>query len=386
MKFEGQSADGRRMRVTVRDGRFDEVLSSDEPDVDDQGLGSIDRPILLPGLIDMQVNGYAGHDINDADPAADTVIAVGSALTAQGVTGWCPTVITGTPEAMLARLRAIAQANRRMPADAARILGIHVEGPFLAADEGPRGAHPAEHLRQPDLAELRRWQQASGGLVRVVTLAPELPGAVEFIEAAVAQEIVVAVGHTAATAEQIHAAAAAGARMSTHLGNGAHAMLPRHPNYLWAQAADDRLTAGFIADGHHLPVDTFKVLLRAKGVDRAVLVSDVAALAGLPPGRYRTPVGGDVEILADGRLAMPGSGLLAGSGAVLADCLRWTVRTAGIPLPDATRMATENPARLLAVPGGRRIEPGHPADLTVLDGESLSVVGTLCAGQWIAKR
>ena len=160
-------------------------------------------------------------------------------------------------------------------------------------------------MREPDLAEVRRWQEASGGLVRLVTLSPHSDGAIALVADLVAMGIHVSIGHTDATPEQIHAAAEAGASLSTHLGNGAPAMLPRHPNFIWAQLADDRLTASFIADGHHLPADTLKAMLRAKGLERSILVSDVAAVGGLEPGLYDQPIGGRVQLWPDGRLGVP---------------------------------------------------------------------------------
>src|SRR5699024_3206830 len=143
--------------------------------------------------------------------------------------------------------------------------GVHIEGPSISPADGPRGAHPVEHVRPPDLAEFERWQAAGDGLVKLVTLAPEHAGAPGYIRTLAARGVIVALGHSAATPDEVHAAVDAGARLSTHLGNGVAAVLPRHPNLIWTQLADDRLYASFIADGHHLSADTFRAMLRAKG-------------------------------------------------------------------------------------------------------------------------
>jgi N-acetylglucosamine-6-phosphate deacetylase len=232
-----------------------------------------------------------------------------------------------------------------------------VEGPFLSAEDGPRGVHDPAHIRPADLAELRRW----GPLVGLVTVSPHNDAAIAFISEATRMQVRCAIGHTHATPGQITCAIDAGAELATHLGNGAHAMLPRHPNYLWTQLADDRLHAGLIADGHHLPADTFRAMLAAKGVSRSHLVSDVTALGGMPPGRYRTPVGRDVELSPDGRLSYPGTPFLAGASRSLADGVATAVTLGGLTLSTALRLATENPGRFT---GGRgRLRPGAPADV-----------------------
>jgi N-acetylglucosamine-6-phosphate deacetylase len=216
-------------------------------------------------------------------------------------------------------------------------------------------------VRAPSLAEFERWQAASSNLVGLVTLAPELPGAITYISALVQRGVHVALGHTAASPEEIHEAAAAGASLSTHLGNGAAATLPRHPNFLWSQLADDRLTATFIADGHHLPADTFKAMVRAKGLEKAILVSDAVALAGMPPGLYEQPVGGTVEVKADGRVGVAGTPYLAGAGLPLCANVAIAAYMAGLALSESLRLATENPGRIIGNRG--RLAVGAPADL-----------------------
>ena len=223
----------------------------------------------------------------------------------------------------------MADACDADPLVAASVVGIHVEGPHIAREDGPRGAHPLEHVRPPDIAEYRRWQEAARGRIRIITVSPEYPESVDYIRAIVADGVVASIGHTAADGDQIRAAVDAGARWSTHLGNGAHALIPRHPNYIWEQLAEDRLSAGLIFDGHHLPPAVIRTMLRAKGIERTILVTDALALAGLPPGVYASAVGGDVELLPSGRVVLSGTPYLAGSAATLGVCLGNAVRHAG---------------------------------------------------------
>jgi N-acetylglucosamine-6-phosphate deacetylase len=236
-----------------------------------------------------------------------------------------------------------------------------VEGPHIAPEDGPRGAHPLAYVRPPNLAEFTRWQSASGNLVGMVTLSPHYSNACEYIHALSQQGIFVSLGHSGATQDQIHAAASAGARLSTHLGNGVASPLPRHPNLIWAQLAEDRMSATMIADGHHLPVDTLQVMLRAKTVQRAILISDLVMLAGMPPGEYETPVGGKVELHADGTLNMAGTRFLAGATATLKDAIAYVAGNTGFSLGDAITMTTENPGRFVGGRGALRV--GAPADL-----------------------
>ncbi len=316
---------------------------------------------ISPGLIDLQVNGFGGIDLNDGRVRPETVSDLCRLLLTRGVTSFLPTIITAAEESMVSALSAIGTAVETDPVAAHMVAGIHVEGPFLSPEDGPRGAHPVRHIRPPDLAEVDRWQAACNGRLKMVTLSPHWPGVEGFIADLCRRGIHVALGHTDASAEQIHGAAHAGARLSTHLGNGAAAQLPRHPNFIWAQLADDRLAASFIADGHHLPADTLKVLLRAKGLDRSILVSDTAALGGMPPGRYDQPIGGQVELSAEGRLSVAGTPYLAGAARSLDEDVALATMMAEIPLADALHMATVNAGRFA---GGRGLmETGAAADI-----------------------
>jgi N-acetylglucosamine-6-phosphate deacetylase len=308
-----------------------------------------DVSYLAPGWIDIQVNGFAGVDYNRPDtPHAEIARSI-RAMFATGVTRFYPTVITGPPGDMAAALANLSHAKDALPEGGA-IDGFHVEGPHISAEDGPRGAHPRQWVRPPDIDEFHRWQHATDGRIRIVTLSPEWPQAPRYIEKITAEGVVAAIGHTSATRAQLNDAVSAGATLSTHLGNGAHGTLRRHPNYIWDQLADDRLMGDFIVDGIHLDASFLKVAIRAKTVDRAVLVTDAATPAGAPPGRYHL---GEQEVdhTPDGRVVLAGSDRLAGS-ALRMDRGVWNLmRLAGLSLADAVRMATVNAAAAGRLPG-----------------------------------
>ncbi len=341
----------RSIRVTAEDG----IVARIEETQDDTDL------YLSAGFVDLQVNGYAGFDLNSEQISMETVTGLVDAMLAQGVTCFAPTLISAPEEQICRALRVVAEARKSDRKVAACVPLVHVEGPNISPLDGYRGAHSAVAIRPPSIAEFERWQEAAGGIVGIVTLSPHFDRSAEYIAALVKRDVHVAIGHTHATPDQISSAVEAGARLSTHLGNGIALEIPRHSNVLWRQLAEPRLTATFIADGHHLPWDVLKVMLRAKGVGRSVLVSDSVALAGMPAGVYDSPVGGRVELRRDGKLCVFGSEMLAGSTASLAQCIDRAMRMTGLPLHDALDMATANPGRFM---GGRgRIAVGSRADL-----------------------
>ncbi len=323
----------RPIRVTCEHG----LITAIEPGGDETDL------YLSPGFIDMQVNGYAGFDLNSELMTVQTVVGLVEALLANGVTCFIPTVITSSEESICHAVSVIADARKVHARVAACVPFVHVEGPHISPIEGYRGAHPGDFVRPPSIAEFDRWQSASGGCVGMVTLSPHFEESVDYIRALIKRGVHVAIGHTHASPEQIKGAVDAGARLSTHLGNGITEVIARHRNPIWAQLADDRLSATFIADGHHLPTDVLKSMLAAKGIERSILVSDSVALAGMPAGHYSTAIGGKVELRTDGRLCVAGSDYLAGSTACLPQCIENVVLRARIPLDHALRMATLNP-------------------------------------------
>ncbi|WP_255546206.1 N-acetylglucosamine-6-phosphate deacetylase [Glaciihabitans sp. dw_435] len=375
--LEGMDASGESLlAVTYRDGAILSVTSRERPP------GSAAFPVISAGFIDAQVNGFDGLDVNASEPTADTIIRLTHRLAGIGVTTWTPTIVTADEGAIIARLVAIAEARRQDPATARAIPDVHLEGPFLSDQEGARGVHDATVMRPIDAAEVDRWL-ATGAPVGIITVSPHTDDAPGQIAGIVALGVRVAIGHTHATPDQITAAVDAGATLSTHLGNGIAGVLPRHPNALWTQLADDRLTAGFIGDGHHLPLDTIEVFLRAKTTARAYLVSDSTDIAGRAAGRYASSVGGHVELSADGRLAYPGTGYLAGSGVDLPRALRTVLGGTSLSLADALTLVTTTPAGVLphARTGLGSLDVGAPADLVLLDPESAAVIRVIQGGQ-----
>jgi N-acetylglucosamine-6-phosphate deacetylase len=289
---------------------------------------------------------------------------------------------------MAAALRHLANAKESIAEGAARLgeamEAFHLEGPYISPDDGPRGAHPARWVRPPDLEEFRRLQDAARGNIRLVTLSPEWPQAPRFIEAIVQQGVVASIGHTRASSEQISDAVSAGATLSTHLGNGADAMLPRHPNYLWEQLAEDRLAASFIVDGFHLPSSFLNVALRAKGLERSLLVTDAVMPAGCSPGAYRLGEV-DVELRPDGSVRLADGTRLAGSALKMHHAITNVMQTAGLSLRDAISLATRNPARVGRIAYRQRgMNPGDRADLVRFrldDGGQLTILETYLSGQ-----
>jgi N-acetylglucosamine-6-phosphate deacetylase len=298
--------------------------------------------VELPGFVDIQVNGFAGVDFNDPDVPPDRIHAALVAMRATGVTRCLPTLITGSLDQVSRCARTLAGV------DDPAIAGIHLEGPYISPDDGARGAHPREHTAPASIDDFERRQEAAGGRIVLVTLAPEVPGGLRLIEYLVERGIRVAIGHTAAGSDHIRDAVRAGATLSTHLGNGCAALLPRHPNVIWDQLAADELLASLIVDGHHLPPSTVKVFVRVKSATRTILVTDAIAAAGCPPGRHRL---GHVEVDldADGRASLPGTSLLAGSVVTMPEAIGHVVRFTGLALPDAAAMASSVPAAYLGI-------------------------------------
>ncbi len=344
-------------------------------------------PFLAPGFVDLQVNGYAGVDYCSPGASLEDIARSLRAQFATGVTRLFPTVITGSRETMCAALAMLAHARRELPEGEA-LEGFHAEGPFISAEDGPRGAHPVQHARPYSLAEWREMQHAAEGHIRLLTLSPEYPGAAAFIREVVGEGVVVSLGHTKATREQIAEAVEAGATMSTHIGNGAHAILPRHPNYIWEQLAEDRLTASLIVDGIHLPPSFLKVALRAKGIERSVLVTDAVMPTGCEPGPYRL---GEVEVtLHPGdKVTLRDGTRLAGSALKMHIGVGNLMSLGGLSLRDAITLATTNPARAGRIGGRiRGLNPGDRSDLVefTLDEKRLTILRTWLSGRLVYER
>lgn len=319
-------------------------------------------PIQSAGLFDIQVNGFAGIDFNDPDLTAAALDHALNAMLVTGVTQCLPTLITATETALHERFAALDAAVTGSRLGPAMVPGYHLEGPFLNPAPGFRGCHPAEAMVQPDLPMLRRLMAPLRRPIRLLTLAAEQPGADALIAWATAHGIVVSIGHSDAGAAVVARAVAAGARMSTHLGNGLPPVLPKLDNPIMAQLGEDRLAAGFIADGIHVPVPALRAMIRAKGPARAILVTDAVAAAAAQPGPYAF-AGMAVIGHADGSARTP-EGALAGSALMLDQAVRNVVAWSIADAPTAIAMASAVPRQVLGLPAHGHVTWND--DLTVL--------------------
>ena len=337
---------------------------------------------LCPGFIDPQVNGFAGVDFNHPLLTPEKLHQAARSLASTGVTSFLPTLITSSQERMVHQLKIIAEALRNDSLLRKMCVGIHLEGPYISAEDGPRGIHLREFIRLPQWDELEKFQEACEGRIKCVTLAPELEGAIPFIEKAVAHGIVIGIGHTHATEEDLGQAIQAGARLSGHLGNAPSALLPCHRDLIEKQLAMDQLMASIIVDGIHLSPDVVKNYVCAKGVNRIVLTTDSMAGAGVPSGKYTL---GDleVEVTPDRAARAVTTSRLAGSTLTMDRAITNVIQFAKIDLASAIRMATKNGQKLFSEVRGEMI-PGAPADLVLFEYQrSLAIRSTWIEGQKI---
>jgi N-acetylglucosamine-6-phosphate deacetylase len=344
---------------------------------------------LTPGFIDLQVNGFAGVDFNDPDISTEDISRAIRKMFGTGVTRFFPTIITASEKRIIACLRRLRSAKteflRHGLPEGHAMEAFHVEGPHISPETGPRGAHPLEHVRPPDADEFERWQEAADGNIRIVTFSPEWDGAPRYVAHLLKSGVVPSIGHTMADASSMEAAVEAGASMSTHLGNAAHPVLPKTQNYIWHQLSEDRLAASFIYDEIHIPRDFFRSAIRAKGIERSVLVTDAVMPAMCLPGPYRLGEV-DVDLLENGSVVMRGENRLAGSALRMDRAVGNTVRSGGFSVREAVTMATINPARSGRVPGRQRgLTPGEKADLVLFEwdntADTVKISETIVAGQ-----
>ncbi len=340
------------------------------------------RLLTGPAFVDLQCNGFVGIDFTRPETTPEQVCEAVRAMWKTGCASVVATVITASPERLEHLLRTLVAA-REMDGDVRRsVPGFHLEAPFISGIDGARGAHPREHVRPADMKLWRRLQRAAEGLIRIVTIAPEVPGAVRLIRALQSEGVVVALGHTMASREEVGIAVREGAVMSTHLGNGCPQMLHRHDNPVLAQLGEDLLAASFIADGIHLPFNVLQSFVRAKPPGKALLVTDAMAAAGAPPGRYTI---GDleVEVGEDRVVRQPGSPNFAGSALTMNDAVANVARSGILALADAWDAASVRPAKLLALGGGRV----HPARIIAeYNDHGLEVTATIRAGRVLFAR
>ncbi|HEY4262659.1 MAG TPA: amidohydrolase family protein [Schlesneria sp.] len=369
---------GEPLRITVQGDRIRSV----EPAWPATGVA--DWPFVAPALFDLQVNGYGGIWFSNDELTSSDVLKTLKPFYQHGVTRLCPTLITNSFEGLAAGFAAIRTACEADPAANRMICGCHLEGPYISSEDGPRGAHPKEHVRAADWDEFLKLQEISGSRIKLVTIAPEVDGALDFIRQAVAADVVIAIGHTAATPEQVSAAVDAGAELSTHLGNGAHAMIHRHRNYIFEQLSDPRLIASLIVDGHHLPASLVRTFIKVKSTRRTIMTCDAAGWAGCPPAIYESKLGRS-ELLESGKLVVAGQReMLAGSAQGTDTCVAKVIKFAGVSLKDAVDMASKNAAKLLGYEIVR-LRRGSLADLMIFrlppEHERLEIEATIASGE-----
>lgn len=305
-----------------------------------------------PGLIDLQVNGYAGFDFN-SDPenwTPEHFHQIAEALKKRGIVAVFPTLITDDINAMIARAGKYASILKSSEELESMFPGLHIEGPFISSDDGPRGAHPKKHCKTPKALPgfLTDIRTASDNRISMITVAPELEGAAELIQKATGMGICVGLGHTGADSDEIDKAVRAGAKLSTHLGNGSHQLLPRHENYIQYQLAREELFASFIADGHHVPFYALKNFIRAKGSGRSVLVTDAMSAAEKGAGNY-TFGHDEVVVRDDLHVSKPGEPNLAGSALTLDRAILNIVANCSVSFETVWKMASVQPAALVGL-------------------------------------
>ncbi len=357
--------------VAVTGGRVSAVAAGPPPGRPDVELAT---GVLLPGFVDLQVNGYYGIEMSAADP--DGWALVGGRLPETGTTAFLPTFITAPLGELGAELRCVASFVPGLPPGAARVLGVHVEGPFIAPAR--RGAHNADWIVPPEPAAIGELLAAGAGVLRMVTLAPEAEGGLAAIERLTGAGVLVSVGHSDATGRQVAEAAAAGARMVTHVFNAQRPLGSYEPGVTGQALTDHRLTSGLIADLHHVCREACLIAF-ATAPGRICLVTDASACAGMPAGRYL--LGGEPIDLSPGDGAPPRrpDGGLAGS-ALRMDRAVANMVSAGVGLDVAVTAATRVPADLIGRPDLGRLAPGAAADLAWL-GDDLQARGTWIDGE-----
>jgi len=339
-------------RVTVEDGRITSV------ELEDESPETAQLPYVAPGFVDLHIHGFGGHD---AMGGPDALSGMARALWQRGVTAFLPTAVTASLDALERFADDVREWMPNAPEDGAQPLGFNLEGPFLANSR--RGAHDPAHLVAPVDVPAPRLDRLAEGL-RVMTVAPELPGAPRLIAWAVERGVVVSLGHSAATFEQARAGYEAGARSTTHLFNAMSGIDHRSPGLALAALLDDEVSVELIADGIHVAPAVWPLITRVKPVERLLLVSDAVALAGTE--KRHGKIGSlDVELVGD-RLVLAGTTTLAGSVIAVDAAVRHLVAT-GVPLPAAIAAASRNPLDILGITDRGRIAVGQRADIVEMD-------------------
>ena len=369
---------GKPVRIDIVDGLIRSINELSGSVNNDKNL------LVAPGLIDNQINGFAGVDFSGNNLSSDGMIEATQAIWREGVTTFLPTLITNSNENLLKNLIILEEARSSNESLGESIPGFHLEGPYISPDEGYRGCHPVRHIRKPIWKEFLGYQEASGGKIIQVTLAPEVEGAMEFIKLCSKNGIIVALGHTNASSEQILQAVENGARLSTHLGNGCANFIHRHKNPIWQQLATDLLTPTIIGDGLHLLPEEVQVFYKVKGPDNIILTSDVVHVIGMPPGKY-TFLNSEVILTEEGMLFNPDLKCLAGASFPLKTGVENVMNFTGCSLTKAINMASRNAARIFGFSDRCSLTEGARADLILFTrkGNKINIRQTFLKGKLI---
>ncbi|MBU2906114.1 MULTISPECIES: amidohydrolase family protein [Arenibacter] len=343
---------------------------------------NVSKTYVAPGLIDVQINGYMGVDFSGPDLTVEGIRKATKALWKAGVTTYFPTIITSDFNRLKKNFAILAQAQKD-PEIGKSIPGFHLEGPYISPLPGFRGAHLEKYIKNPDWEEFQELQRAANNGIKLITVAPELDGAIPFIRNCVANGIIVALGHHNGSAEDIERAIDAGAKMATHLGNGCANEINRHHNPIWPQLADDRITPSLIADGFHLTKEEVRSFYKVKGPDKTILVSDALDLAGLPPGEYTR--GERTLLLTPNVVKLPKENVLAGAASPISACVGVIMDYTQCTLNDAIQMASTNPAKMFSLNELGEIGQGKRADLILFKLEDNQVIihKTFVSGQLV---
>jgi N-acetylglucosamine-6-phosphate deacetylase len=360
----------RPVRIEIADGLILRITETG------QVLPEAGLPVVAPGLIDNQVNGYAGIDFSGDQLTVEGILKATRSLWETGVTTFLPTQITNSTQKLIRNFRILASALSIQEV-ALSVPGFHLEGPFLSKLDGFRGCHPEEFIVNPGIELFESFQQAAGGKIVEITLAPELSGSTELIRFCVNKGVIAAIGHTNANSSEIETACRNGARLSTHLGNGCANLIHRHNNPIWPQLAREELKVTLIADGHHLLPEELKVFMKVKSVENIVLTSDITYLAGMPAGKYSFG-GADVILTDDGMLRSVEQDCLAGASLPLLKGVGNMVRFTGCTLAEAINMASRNVAEVFGWDDRGQLLPGRRADLILLKQKESELILQQC--------
>src|SRR5690554_669269 len=370
---------GQPVQVKINNGIIVDIVQLDK-------ATTSNRYFIAPGFFDNQINGFAGvsFGFGDSDLTSEGVEKATRELWKYGVITYLPTLTTHSAEILSRNFKILSQSvdDKNLLGS---ISGFHLEGPFINPEDGYRGAHPKQFVQLPTWNEFMKYYEASGKKILQITLAPELDGALEFISRCSQEGIVIALGHHDADMKTVTAAIDRGAKIATHLGNGAANVINRHFNPFWSQLSDDRLSISIIGDSFHLLPEEIRVFYKVKGVDKTIITSDVTHYAALEPGEYKTSTGETIELTAEGKLHYPAQKVLYGSASPITKGVGYVMKVTGCTLSNAVQMASTNPARLYNMNDRGALEPGKRADIVLfsLDDYQVNIQKTWVQGKLV---